>query len=71
MDGVSKCAEVGLAAQNTPGNLVAGLLLAPYRSFRVGDVVEINTPKGVTPARVQAISPGHSSHNVYYGKYQR
>ena len=37
---------VGLAAQNTLGNLVAGLSLVLYRPIRVGDNVQMNSPSG-------------------------
>ncbi len=49
---------VGLAAQNTLGNLVAGLSLVLYRPIRVGDHVQINSPKGLITARVELVSLG-------------
>ncbi len=49
---------VGLAAQNTLGNLVAGLSLVLYRPIRVGDDVQINSPKGLITARVELVSLG-------------
>lgn len=49
---------VGLAAQNTLGNLVAGLSLILYRPIRVGDRIQLNTPKGLTTASVELISLG-------------
>lgn len=49
---------VGLAAQNTLGNLVAGLSLVLYRPIRVGDKVQLVSPKGLTVARVELISLG-------------
>lgn len=49
---------VGLAAQNTLGNLVAGLSLVLYRPIREGDNVEIISPKGLITARVENISLG-------------
>jgi small-conductance mechanosensitive channel len=41
---------LGLAAQNTLGNLIAGFSLVLYHPFHVGDVVQLNTPKGSRPA---------------------
>lgn len=49
---------VGLAAQNTLGNLIAGFSLVLYRPFRVGDTVRLTTPAGITTARVRLISLG-------------
>jgi len=49
---------VGLAAQNTLGNLVAGFSLVLYRPIRVGDDVELSTPKGMLRATVHVISLG-------------
>lgn len=49
---------VGLAAQNTLGNLVAGFSLVLYKPFQVGDIIQLNTPKGVASASVELISLG-------------
>ncbi|QNP58770.1 mechanosensitive ion channel family protein [Paenacidovorax monticola] len=49
---------VGLAAQSTLGNLIAGFSLVLYRQIRVGDSICLNAPKGVVTARVEAISLG-------------
>ncbi len=49
---------VGLAAQNTLGNLIAGFSLVLYRQVRVGDSICLSTPKGIVTAKVQAISLG-------------
>ena len=51
---------LGLAAQNTLGNLVAGLSLVLYRHIRVGDSIQLTTPRGLTTATVQGISLGHT-----------
>jgi len=59
--GVSVVSVVlGLAAQNTLGNLVAGLSLVLYRPIRVGDSVPLNTPKGLVTAAVELISLGYT-----------
>jgi len=49
---------VGLAAQNTLGNLVAGFSLVLYRPFRIGDTILLNSPIGVISARVELLSLG-------------
>ena len=51
---------LGLAAQNTLGNLVAGFSLVLYRPIRVGDNVQLNTPKGLATASVELISLGYT-----------
>jgi small-conductance mechanosensitive channel len=49
---------VGLAAQNTLGNLIAGFSLVLYRQIRVGDAIRLESPLGVISARVHIISLG-------------
>ncbi len=49
---------VGLAAQNTLGNLVAGFSLVLYRQVRVGDTIQLSSPAGVSTASVVVISLG-------------
>jgi len=51
---------LGLAAQNTLGNLIAGLSLVLYRPFRVSDRVQLATPKGLVTATVELISLGYT-----------
>jgi small-conductance mechanosensitive channel len=51
---------LGLAAQNTLGNLIAGFSLVLYHTFYVGDVVQLNTPKGLTTGTVEALALGHT-----------
>lgn len=50
----------GLAAQNTLGNLVAGVSLVLYRPFRVGDAIQLNSPKGLITATVDQVSLGYT-----------
>ena len=52
---------LGLAAQNTLGNLVAGLGILLYHPFRLGDYVEINTPKGVMSGTISALTLGYTT----------
>jgi small-conductance mechanosensitive channel len=59
--GVSVISVVlGLAAQNTLSNLIAGVSLVLYRPISVGDSVQINTPKGVQTATVEVVSLGYT-----------
>lgn len=49
---------VGIAAQSTLSNLIAGFSLILYRPFSIGDTIQLNTPTGVTAAKVKNISLG-------------
>jgi moderate conductance mechanosensitive channel len=51
---------LGLAAQSTLGNLIAGFSLVLYHPFHVGDVVQLNTPKGLTTGTVESLALGHT-----------
>jgi small-conductance mechanosensitive channel len=51
---------VGLAAQNTLSNLVAGFSLLLYRPFHVGDSVQLATPRGVSIGTVTSLSLGYT-----------
>jgi small-conductance mechanosensitive channel len=51
---------VGLAAQSTLANLVAGLSLVMYRPIRVGDRIQVNSPKGPVTASVTNVSLGYT-----------
>ena len=52
---------VGLAAQNTLANLVAGISLVLYRPIRIGDIVQLDSPKGLITATVKVISLGFTA----------
>lgn len=52
---------LGLAAQTTLGNLVAGLSLLLYRPFSLGDEIEINTPKGMMRGTIMSLSLGYTT----------
>ena len=61
---------VGLAAQNTLSNLVAGFSLLLYRPFHIGDRVQLGTPRGASIGTVCCARPevdeawrGHKSVN--------
>ncbi len=59
--GVSVASIVlGVAAQNTLGNLVAGLALLLYRPFRVGDRLQVQAPSGPEVGVVESVSLGYT-----------
>jgi small-conductance mechanosensitive channel len=49
---------IGLAAQDSLGNLIAGFSLVLSRTVRVGDSIRLYCPVGVITAKVQLISLG-------------
>ncbi len=51
---------VGLAAQSTLGNLIAGISLIIYRPFKVGDRVQVSAPIGVETGIVLNIDLGYT-----------
>lgn len=51
---------LGLAAQNTLGNLIAGMTLLLYRPFQVGDRVQVNAPTGLETGVVEIITLGYT-----------
>ena len=51
---------VGLAAQNTLGNRVAGISLLPYRPFKLGDRLQIMAPTGVETGKVESLTLGYT-----------
>ncbi len=51
---------LGLAAQSTLGNLVAGISILIYRPFRLGDLLQINGPTGPEIGTVEALSLGYT-----------
>jgi small conductance mechanosensitive channel len=52
---------IGLAAQSTLGNLVAGVAITIYRPFRLGDTLQVAAPTGTEFGEVQAISLGYTT----------
>jgi small conductance mechanosensitive channel len=52
---------LGLAAQSTLGNLVAGISITIYRPFRVGDTLQVTAPTGTEIGVVQSISLGYTT----------
>ena len=51
---------VGLAAQSTLSNLIAGLALLLYHPFQAGDRVQLATPKGVETGTIVALTLGYT-----------
>lgn len=51
---------VGLAAQNTLGNLVAGIALLLYRPFKLGDRLQVMAPTGVETGTVENLTLGYT-----------
>jgi len=51
---------VGLAAQNTLGNLVAGVSLLLYRPFNASDRVQLMAPTGLETGTIEAVTLGYT-----------
>jgi small-conductance mechanosensitive channel len=51
---------VGLAAQSTLGNLIAGISLVLYRPFKIGDRVQVSAPTGLETGLVVNIDLGYT-----------
>ncbi len=52
---------IGLAAQSTLGNLVAGVSITIYRPFRLGDTLQVSAPSGAEIGEVELISLGYTT----------
>ena len=50
----------GLAAQNTLGNLIAGISLLLYRPFNVGDRLQIAAPTGLETGMIESLNLGYT-----------
>jgi small conductance mechanosensitive channel len=59
---------LGLAAQSTLGNLVAGISMTIYRPFRLGDTLQIAAPTGTEIGVVDNISLGYTTIRVQDGR---
>lgn len=51
---------VGLAAQSTLGNLIAGVSLVLYRPFKIGDRVQVTAPSGLETGLIVNIDLGYT-----------
>jgi small conductance mechanosensitive channel len=52
---------IGLAAQNTLGNLISGVSLLLYRPVKLGDLVRVDAPTGQESGVVEAITLGYTT----------
>jgi small-conductance mechanosensitive channel len=52
---------IGLAAQSTLGNLVAGVSITIYRPFRLGDTLQVTAPTGTEVGVVELIALGYTT----------
>jgi small-conductance mechanosensitive channel len=60
---------IGLAAQSTLGNLVAGVSITIYRPFRLGDMLQVAAPTGTETGTVELISLGYTTLRTADGRY--
>ena len=60
---------IGLAAQSTLGNLVAGISITIYRPFRLGDTIQIAAPTGTEIGVIENISLGYTTLRTADGRY--
>jgi small-conductance mechanosensitive channel len=61
LTGVSVASVVlGLAAQNTLGNVIAGFSLLLYRPIRIGDRVQVAGPSGPCIGIIESLSLGYT-----------
>lgn len=56
---------IGLAAQSTLANFVAGISLIFYRPFRLGDRIQITAPTGLETGIVEDVSLGYTVLQTY------
>jgi small-conductance mechanosensitive channel len=56
---------VGLAAQSTLGNIVAGISLVLYRPFEVDDQVQVTAPSGLETGIVESLTLGYTVLRTY------
>ena len=59
---------IGLAAQSTLGNLVAGVSITIYRPFRLGDKLQVAAPTGTETGTVELISLGYTTLRTFDGR---
>ena len=59
---------IGLAAQSTLGNLVAGISMIIYRPFRLGDTLQVAAPTGTETGTVETISLGYTTIRAQDGR---
>lgn len=59
---------IGLAAQSTLGNLVAGISITIYRPFGLGDTLQVAAPTGTEIGVVELISLGYTTLRTVDGR---
>jgi small-conductance mechanosensitive channel len=52
---------IGLAAQSTLGNLIAGVAITLYRPFRLGERLQVTAPTGTEVGNVESLSLGYTT----------
>lgn len=52
---------IGLAAQNTLGNVIAGFSILLYRPVRMGDRVQVTGPSGPATGTIESLSLGYTT----------
>jgi small-conductance mechanosensitive channel len=60
---------IGLAAQSTLGNLVAGVAITLYRPFRLGDRLQVSAPTGTEIGAVEMLSLGYTTLRTDDGRF--
>jgi len=60
---------IGLAAQSTLGNLVAGVAITLYRPFRLGDRLQVSAPTGTEVGNVEMLSLGYTTLRTDDGRF--
>jgi small-conductance mechanosensitive channel len=60
---------IGLAAQSTLGNLVAGIAITIYKPFRLGDTLQVAAPTGTEIGAIEMISLGYTTLRTPDGRH--
>jgi small conductance mechanosensitive channel len=60
---------IGLAAQSTLGNLVAGIAITLYRPFRLGERLQVTAPTGAEVGNVEMLSLGYTTLRTDDGRF--
>lgn len=60
---------IGLAAQSTLGNLVAGIAITIYKPFRLGDTLQVAAPTGTEIGTIEMISLGYTTLRTPDGRH--
>jgi small-conductance mechanosensitive channel len=60
---------IGLAAQNTLGQIIAGISLLLYHPFGIGDVLTVNAPTGKETGTVREFTLGYTKLQTEDGRW--